>query len=146
SLDPLASCAVVIEGKIGGGWVAVGTVSNFTDFHSRSMGVRGGVKKMIQIRKNFCHSIEGRLEVGTLWGALGGEIGMDKVPRFVLLWTLDRFLCSSSFLSAEAYEPGEDDATVWGEIMRNGGLTLEEYESFKGLKRWAECVGGVGGC
>ena len=132
---------MVIEAKSKRGWVAVGEVSNFTDFHSRSMGVRGGVKKMIQIRKNFCHSIEGRLEVGALRGVLGGgEIGVDIIPRFVLLWTLDRFLCLSSFLTAGVYEPGEEDVMVWAEIMRSGGLRIEEYESFKGLKRWAECV------
>jgi len=72
SLPPLSACSVTLSPSPTSPPYAV--VSNFTDFHGRQHGVRGGVKKMIQIRKNFAQTIEAEVDVGRIWEGKG-EVG-----------------------------------------------------------------------
>ncbi|GMH76559.1 hypothetical protein TL16_g07124 [Triparma laevis f. inornata] len=116
-------------------WVRIGRVSNFTDFHSRSEEVRAGVKKMIQINKNYCHSIHGELGM-LVGGGGGGEGGNLTLP--VVLHELDKFFMVNSYVS-KSYEPNGEDMALLRELG-GAGLRGEDYVRWKHLKRWGNAV------
>ncbi|GMI01023.1 hypothetical protein TrVE_jg6238 [Triparma verrucosa] len=121
-------------------YVKVGRVSNFTDFYSREFEVRAGVKKMIQINKNYCHSIHSFLDLTEAKNISSAKniCSSPPPPLALVLHELDKFFLVNSYVS-KSYKPNDDDVALRKELSE-AGLHSDDYMKWTNLRRWGNAV------
>ena len=90
---------------------------------------------MIQITKNYCHTIEASLNLTTATAFLIQPT--SPLPQPVLLDLLNSFFLANSYVS-KSYLPDHRDKALLNELSNN--TTAQQYQSWANVQRWGDAV------
>jgi hypothetical protein len=125
----LSSCSTV---TISVDSTPIATVTNSTDYFTEKCGIRAGVKQMIQITIDYCHSVSSTVDLKALVAKLDARTWMANLPSPVVLAFLENHLAKYTYLGG--YTVSDLDITVLAELNKHASYSAVTIHP--NIKRW----------